>query len=62
MTTRSLSRRPAKRSPSRSNWRNPSPQREEYQERLGDDYSISPDDSPIARRRANLYTTSPRKF
>jgi hypothetical protein len=62
MTTRSLSRRPTNRSPSRSNWRNPSPQRREYQERIEDDFSISPSDSPIARRRANLYTTSPRKY
>jgi hypothetical protein len=65
-TGRSLSRKASRRSPSRVEHRNPSPRRTRATERP-EDYHYSyrqspeyqtPDSSPSARRRANLYTSS----
>jgi hypothetical protein len=65
-TGRSLSRKASRRSPSRVEHRNPSPRRTRATERP-EDYHYSyrqspeyqtPDGSPSARRRANLYTSS----
>jgi hypothetical protein len=63
-TGRSLSRKASRRSPSRSEYRNPSPRRNRTTDRSDDyyyDYRPSPeyqtpDSSPTARRRANLYS------
>jgi hypothetical protein len=63
ITGRSLSRKTSKRSPSRSEYRNPSPRRHRttdhpddyhYNYRPSPEYQ-TPDSSPTARRRANLY-------
>jgi hypothetical protein len=65
-TGRSSSRKASRRSPSRAEHRNPSPRRTRATERP-EDYHYSyrqspeyqtPDSSPSARRRANLYTSS----
>jgi hypothetical protein len=65
-TGRSSSRKASRRSPSRTEYRNPSPRRTRANERP-EDYHYSyrqspeyqtPDSSPSARRRANLYTPS----
>jgi hypothetical protein len=65
-TGRSLSRKATRRSPSRSEYRNPSPRRTRATDRT-EDYHYSyrqspeyqtPDSSPSARRRANLYPSS----
>jgi hypothetical protein len=65
-TRRSLSRKASRRSPSRTEYRNPSPRRTRTTDRP-EDYHYSyrpspeyqtPDSSPSARRRANLYTSS----
>jgi hypothetical protein len=63
VTNRSVSRKTSRRSPSRSDYRNPSPRRTRTTDRSDDyyhDYRPSPeyqtpDSSPTARRRANLY-------
>ncbi len=63
-TGRSLSRKASRRSPSCSEYRNPSPRRNRTTDRSDDyyyDYRPSPeyqtpDSSPTARRRANLYS------
>ncbi len=65
VTGRSLSRKAIRRSPSRAEYRNPSPRRTRTTDRPDDyyyDYRPSPeyqtpDSSPTARRRANLYST-----
>jgi hypothetical protein len=63
ITGRSLSRKTSRRSPSRSEYRNPSPRRHRtadhpedyhYNYRPSPEYQ-TPDSSPTARRRANLY-------
>ena len=65
-TARSLSRKASRRSPSRAEYRNPSPRRTRttdsredyhYSYRPSPEYQ-TPDSSPSARRRANLYTSS----
>ena len=65
-TARSLSRKASRRSPSRAEYRNPSPRRTRttdsrddyhYNYRPSPEYQ-TPDSSPSARRRANLYTFS----
>jgi hypothetical protein len=65
-TGRSLSRKASRRSPSRTEYRNPSPRRTRnndsredyhYSYRQSPEYQ-TPDSSPSARRRANLYTSS----
>jgi hypothetical protein len=65
-TGRSLSRKASRRSPSRAEYRNPSPRRTRntdsredyhYNYRPSPEYQ-TPDSSPSARRRANLYTSS----
>jgi hypothetical protein len=64
VTGRSLSRKAIRRSPSRAEYRNPSPRRTRTTDRPDDyyhDYRPSPeyqtpDSSPTARRRANLYS------
>jgi hypothetical protein len=65
-TGRSISRKAVRRSPSRAEYRNPSPRRTRTTDHT-EDYHYSyrpspeyqtPDSSPSARRRANLYTTS----
>jgi hypothetical protein len=64
ITGRSLSRKPSRRSPSRSEYRNPSPRRTRTTDRPDDYYYEyrpspeyqTPDSSPTARRRANLYS------
>jgi hypothetical protein len=66
VTGRSLSRKAIRRSPSRAEYRNPSPRRTRTTDRPDDyyhDYRPSPeyqtpDSSPTARRRANLYAAS----
>jgi hypothetical protein len=65
-TGRSLSRKASRRSPSRAEYRNPSPRRTRTTDRPEDyhyNYRPSPeyqtpDSSPSARRRANLYPSS----
>jgi hypothetical protein len=62
---RSLSRKAIRRSPSRAEYRNPSPRRTRTTDRPDDYYHSyrpspeyqTPDSSPTARRRANLYST-----
>jgi hypothetical protein len=62
-TGRSLSRKAVRRSPSRTEYRNPSPRRTRTTDRPDDHYHDyrpspeyqTPDSSPSARRRANLY-------
>jgi hypothetical protein len=65
-TGRSLSRKASRRSPSRTEYRNPSPSRTRTTDR-SEDYHYNyrpspeyqtPDSSPSARRRANLYPSS----
>jgi hypothetical protein len=65
-TGRSSSRKASRRSPSRTEYRNPSPRRTRategredyhYSYRQSPEYQ-TPDSSPSARRRANLYTSS----
>jgi hypothetical protein len=65
-TGRSISRKAVRRSPSRAEYRNPSPRRTRTTDHT-EDYHYSyrpspeyqtPDSSPSARRRANLYTAS----
>jgi hypothetical protein len=65
-TGRSISRKAVRRSPSRAEYRNPSPRRTRTTDHT-EDYHYSyrpspeyqtPDSSPSARRKANLYTTS----
>jgi hypothetical protein len=65
-TGRSISRKAVRRSPSRAEYRNPSPRRSRTTDHA-EDYHYSyrpspeyqtPDSSPSARRRANLYTAS----
>jgi hypothetical protein len=66
ITGRSLSRKASRRSPSRSEYRNPSPRRHRtadhpedyhYNYRPSPEYQ-TPDSSPTARRRANLYSAN----
>jgi hypothetical protein len=69
VTGRSLSRKAVRRSPSRAEYRNPSPRRTRTTDRPDDyyhDYRPSPeyqtpDSSPSARRRANLYPAGPTR-
>jgi hypothetical protein len=66
VTGRSLSRKAIRRSPSRAEYRNPSPRRTRTTDRPEEHYHDyrpspeyqTPDSSPTARRRANLYTAS----
>jgi hypothetical protein len=66
VTGRSLSRKAIRRSPSRAEYRNPSPRRTRTTDRPDDYYHNyrpspeyqTPDSSPTARRRANLYAAS----
>jgi hypothetical protein len=65
-TGRSLSRQASRRSPSRTEYRNPSPRRTRTTDRPEDNHYNyrpspeyqTPDSSPSARRRANLYPSS----
>jgi len=65
VTNRSVSKKTSRRSPSRSDYRNPSPRRTRTTDRSDDYYHNyrpspeyqTPDSSPTARRRANLYPT-----
>jgi hypothetical protein len=66
VAARSLSRKTSRRSPSRAEYRNPSPRRHRatehpedhrYNYRPSPEYQ-TPDSSPTARRRANLYAAS----
>jgi hypothetical protein len=65
VTNRSVSRKTSMRSPSRSDYRNPSPRRTRTTDRSDEYYHNyrpspeyqTPDSSPTARRRANLYPT-----
>jgi hypothetical protein len=69
VTGNSLSRKAVRRSPSRGEYRNPSPRRTRTTDRPDDYYHVyrpspeyqTPDSSPSARRRANLYPAGPTR-
>ena len=68
VTGRSLSRKAVRRSPSRAEYRNPSPRRTRTTDRPDNYHNYrpspeyqTPDSSPSARRRANLYPAGPTR-
>jgi hypothetical protein len=68
VTRRSLSRKAVRRSPSRAEYRNPSPRRTRTTDRPDNYHNYrpspeyqTPDSSPSARRRANLYPAGPTR-